>query len=70
MTMTVLEELLNKIGNARPNQRTISIPMEMAVKIAFMISRLEQIVAITDEVKERKYTELNKTNAVSDGEQE
>ena len=59
--MTVLEELLNKIGKAKSNQRNISIPMEMDVKIAFMISRLEQITAITDEVKERKYTELNKT---------
>ena len=59
--MTVLEELLKKIGNAKSNQSIISIPMEMAVKIAFMISRLEQIIEITDEVKERKYTELNKT---------
>lgn len=59
--MIVLEELLKKIGNAKSNQSIISIPMEMAVKIAFMISRLEQIIAITDEVKERKYTELNKT---------
>ena len=59
--MTVLEELLKKIGSAKSNQSSISIPMEMAVKIAFMISRLEQIIAITDEVKERKYTELNKT---------
>lgn len=61
--MTVLKELMEKIGNAKPSQRTISIPMEMAVKIAFMISRLEQVTAITDEVKKNQYmyTELNNT---------
>lgn len=57
--MTVLEELLNKIAEAR-NKSTVSIPMDMAVKIAFTMSRLEQITAITDEIKKCKYTELDK----------
>lgn len=58
--MTVLKELIDKISEAR-KQRTISIPMGMAVDIAFLLSRLQQIIAITDEVKGHKYTESNKT---------
>lgn len=59
--MTVLNELLNKIGNAKPNQHTISIPMGMAVKIAFALERLEKIMLITDDITKRKYTELEQS---------
>ena len=57
--MTVLNELLNKIANAKPNQRTISIPMGMAVKIAFALERLGKIMLITDDITKNKYTELD-----------
>lgn len=56
--MTVLEELLDKIGKAKPSQRTISIPMEMAVKIAFALERLGKLILITDDITKNKYTEL------------
>lgn len=64
--MTILEELIDKMCEAK-DQRTVSIPMGMAVDIVFMISRLEQIMAITKEVKEHKYTELKKPNDVKGG---
>ena len=57
--MTVLEELVNIMTEAR-DQSTVSIPMEMAVKIVFALSRFGQIMPIIDEIRNYKYTELDK----------
>lgn len=56
--MTVLEELVNRMTEAR-DQSTVSIPMEMAVKIAFALNRFGQIMPIIDEIRNNKYTELD-----------
>ena len=65
---TVLGELLDKIGHAKPNQHSITISMEMAVKIAFAIERLEKIMLIAGDVAKHQYTELNTKSDTSAGE--
>lgn len=67
--MKISQILQNMIGDsALANRNTVEIPMEMAVKIAFALGSLNQIITITEDATKHKYTELDKQNKNSSGE--
>ena len=67
--MKIAQILQNMIGDsALANRNTVEIPMEIAVKIAFALGSLGQIITITEDATKHKYTELDKRNENSSGE--